>query len=151
MNGIPLLELMKDNDGHDRTFKRYWVNFPVCVRATAEEAALSEARPEDLAERVPGLTHNVSLSGIAFVCAGRFVPAGLIEIKITLTGQTYLLLARVRRRRQLDLPGEPLYHYGTQFVRTEAALNFIPAAAEFLLAQGGDRRRAGTPQQAARA
>ncbi len=133
---------MKDTDGHDRTFKRYWVNFPVSVRATTEEAAASPSPSEDLAERAPGLTHNVSLSGIAFVCAGRFEPAGLVEIEIALAGQTHRLLARIRRRRQLDLPGEPLYHYGTQFVRTEAALAFIPAAAEFLLLHGAARRAA---------
>jgi len=142
MNGVPLLELMKDEDGHDRTFKRYWVNFPVSVRATTEEAAASPYAAEDLAGRAPGLTHNVSLSGIAFVCAGRFEPAGLVEIEIALAGQTYRLLARVRRRQQLDLPGEALYHYGTQFVRTEAALAFIPAAAEFLLLHGVARRAA---------
>ncbi len=149
MNGVPLLELMKDADGHDRTFKRYWVNFPVAVRATTEEAAASPSAPEDLAERAPGLTHNVSLSGIAFVCAGRFDPAGLVEIEIALAGRTHLLLARVRRRRQLDLPGEPLYHYGTQFVRTEASLRFIPAAAEFLLTYGSARRGAAPTEREA--
>ena len=142
MNGVPLLELMKDEDGHDRTFKRYWVNFPVSVRATTEEAAAAPYAAEDLAERAPGLTHNVSLSGIALVCAGRFEPAGLVEIEIALAGQVYRLLARVRRRQRLDLPGEALYHYGTQFVRTEAALAFIPAAAEFLLLHGAARRAA---------
>lgn len=142
MNGVPLLELMKDEDGHDRTFKRYWVNFPVSIRVTTEETSASPYAPEDLAERVPGLTHNISLSGIAFVCAGRFEPAGLVEIEITLAGQMYRLLARVCRRQQLDLPGEALYHYGTQLMRTEAALAFIPAAAEFLLLHGAARRAA---------
>ncbi len=135
MMDVPLLELMKDNAGHDRKFKRYWVNFPVFLQAVAEEAALSVPAPEGLSERLPALTHNISLSGIALVCAGRYEPTALVEIEITLEGQTYLLLARVRRRHQLDLHGEPMYHYGTQFVRTEAVLRFIPVAAEFLLAQ----------------
>ena len=137
---VPLLDLMKDNAGHERKFKRYWVNFPVSIREAAEEADPPVSTPEDRAVRVPGLTHNISLSGIAFVCAGLYDPAGLIEIEITLQAQTHVLLARVRRRRQLDLPGEPMFHYGTQFVRTEAVLRFIPVAAEFLLAHSGDRR-----------
>lgn len=147
---VPLLDLMKDNAGHDRKFKRYWVNFPVSVRAVAGEDAeeAGPPAPEDPAERLPALTHNISLSGIAFVCAGRYDPGGLVEIEITLEARTHFLLARVRRRRQLDLPGEALYHYGTQLVRTDAVLQFIPAAAEFLLAQGGGRhtgRGSGTP------
>ena len=124
---VPLLDLMKDDGGHDRTFKRYRVNFPLSIHTDAEEAA------------VPGLAHNISLSGIGFVCLGRFDPESLVEIGITLETQAYLLLASIRRRRQLDLPGDSMYHYGTQFVRTEAVLQFIPAAAEFLLAQGGDQ------------
>jgi len=155
MIGVPLLDLMKDNAGHDRNFKRYWVNFPVSIRPVAGEDAegatpLSPAL-EDPAERLPALTHNISLSGIAFVCAGRYEPSGLVEIEITLAGQTHFLLARICRQRQLDLPGEALYYYGTQFVRTEAALRFIPAAAEFLLAHGGVRHGSGmTPGPAER-
>jgi len=143
MIGVPLLDLMKDNAGHDRKFKRYWVNFPVSIRPVAGEDAegavpLSPA-PEDPAERLPALTHNISLSGIAFVCAGRYEPGRLVEIEIALEARTHFLLARVRRRRQLDLPGEALYYYGTQLVRTDAVLQFIPIAAEFLLAQGSER------------
>ncbi|GEM_PF-2367081 len=144
---VPLLDLMKDNAGHARKFKRYWVNFPVSVQAATEEAMLPVPAPEGLTERLPALTHNISLSGIAFLCAGLYHPTELIEIEITLEAQTHLLLARIRRRRELDLPGEPMYHYGTQFVRTEAALRFIPIAAEFLLAQGGARRVGCVPRR----
>lgn len=140
MKEVPLLDLMKDDNGYDRKFKRYWVNFPMSVQAAAEEAAPSALSPKASVECLPALTHNISLSGIAFVCAGHYDNASLIEIDIPLAGQTHFLLARVRRRRQLDLPGEPMYHYGTQFLRTEAVLQFIPIAAEFLLAQGSDRR-----------
>ena len=143
MMGVPLLDLMKDNAGQGRKFQRHWVNLPVSVRAVAgedaEETAPSLPAPEDPAERLPALTHNVSLSGIAFVCAGRYDPGRLVEIEIALEGRTYSLRARVRRRQPLDLPGEPMYHYGTQLVRTDAALQFIPDLAAFLLTQGRDR------------
>ena len=136
---VPLLELMKDQAGHDRKFKRYWVNFPVFLQAATEEAAPPMPASEGLSERLPALTHNISLSGIAFVCAGQYEPAELVEIEITLEDQTHLLLTRIRRRHQLDLHGEPMYYYGTQFVRTEAVLRFIPVAAEFLLALDANR------------
>ena len=125
---VPLLELLKDDHGQDRTFKRYRVNFPVFVHENAGGAA------------APGLAHNISLSGLGLVCLGCFEPGAMVEIEITLEAEAHLLLARVCRRRRLDLSGDLMYHYGTQFVRTEAVLRFIPAAAEFLLAQGDDRR-----------
>ncbi len=133
MMGMPLLDLMKDDRGQERTFKRYRVNLPLFVHENAGRAA------------VPGLAHNISLSGIGFVCLEHFEPEAMVELEITLEARAYLLLARVCRCRRLDLPGDLLYHYGTQFVRTEAVLRFIPEAAEFLLAQGGDRRTVRVP------
>ncbi len=135
---VPLLDLMKDDTGYDRTFKRYRVSFPMLVQAAAEETGETSLAPES-DESLPGLAHNISLSGTGFVCAGAFNLASLVKIEITLEAQTYLLLARIHRRRQLDLPGDPLYYYGAQFLRTEAVLQFIPAAAEFLLAQSSER------------
>ena len=124
---------MKDNSGYDRTFKRYRLDFPVFARPAPEE-------PESRADGLPGLVQNLSLSGLSFACVGPFALASLVEIEITLEAQTYLLLALVRWRRRFDSPDGPMYHYGAQFQRTEAVLQFIPAAAQFLLAQGSERR-----------
>lgn len=142
MPEVPLLELLKDEAGFDRTFKRYRVSLPVIIQAAAGEAGPEPERP---GEGLPGLAHNISLSGIGFVCLGQFEMGTLIEIEITIEAQTHLLLARVRWCRPLDLPGDTMYHYGTQFVRTEAVLRFIPDAAEFLLARGDGRRVSRTP------
>lgn len=140
---VPLLDLMKDDNGYDRTFKRYRVNLPLLARPATEETVSPAFAPEGRAGGLPGLAHNISLSGISFVCGDALDPASLAEIEITLEAQTYFLLARICWRRQLDLAGDPLYYYGAQFLRTEAALQFIPAAAEFLLALGGDHRANG--------
>lgn len=133
----PLLEMMKDTSGYDRTFKRYRISFPMSIQAAEGEAA--DAGQETRREILPGLAHNISLSGIGFVCARRFDLESLLEIEITLGAQTFSLLARVRWCQPLNIPGESLYHYGAQFVRTEAVLQFIPVAAEFLLAHGSER------------
>ena len=130
---VPLLELMKDNSGYDRTFKRYRLDFPVLVRPAPQE-------PESRSDGLPGLVQNLSLSGLSFACIGSFAMTSLVEIEITFESQTYLLLALVRWRWRLDSPDGPMYHYGAQFQRTEAVLQFIPAAAQFLLAQGSERR-----------
>ena len=132
--GVALLDLMKDDAEFDRTFKRYRVNVPLSIAPAAGDE-LDEAR-----EVLPGLAHNVSLSGLGFVCFGRFEMESLLDVEITLESQTFVLLATVRRRSQMDLNGDVLYLYGTQFERTEAALRFIPVAAQFMLTHGADRR-----------
>ena len=139
---VPLLELMKDKAGYERTFKRFRVNFPVVVQAATQEA---DAESGGWCGGLPGLAHNISLSGIGFISFGMFTPDTLIEVEITIRvpgaveAQTHLLLARIRWCRPLELPGDTMYHYGTQFVRTEAVLRFIPDAAQFLLTHGDDR------------
>ena len=136
--GVPLLDLMKDNTEYDRTFKRFRVNFPLSVALTSgEETGMGD---EAAREVLPGLAHNASLSGIGFVCSGLYEMGSLLDVEVTLNAQTFLLLARVCWRRTLDLPGDPMYHYGTKFERTESVLRFIPVAVEFLLAQGVVRR-----------
>ena len=125
---------MKDDAEFDRTFKRYRVNVPLSIAPVADYE-LSEPLGA-----VPGLAHNVSLSGLGFVSFGCFETESLLDIEITLEAQTFVLLAAVRRRSQMDLNGDVMYHYGTQFERTEAALLFIPVAAQFMLAHGADRR-----------
>lgn len=136
----PLLDLMKDKNGYDRTFKRYRVGLPMLIRAA--EDVIGTPVPGLPLEDLAGLAHNISLSGIGFVCCGRFDLQSLLEIEVTVESQTFLLLARVRWCQELNIPGEPLFHYGAQFVRTEATLAFIPVAAQFLLAQcsGGSAR-----------
>ena len=136
---VPLLDLMKDNSGYDRTFKRYRVIFPLRVQAAAEESGVLTSAPEPQAEILPGLAHNISISGIGFVCSGRFELASLVEMEVTLGEQTYQLTARIRWHRKLNLPGDAMHHYGAQFLRTDGVLQFIPAAAEFLLSQDSDR------------
>lgn len=134
---VPLLDLMKDKSGYDRTFKRYRISFPMLIRVV-EDLTASPA-PELPVEDLPGLAHNISLSGIGFVCSEQFVLRDLLEIEITLETQTFPLLARMRWCQALDIPGDPLFHCGAQFERTEAVLQFIPVAAKFLLARGTDR------------
>ena len=133
----PLLDLMKDNSGYDRTFKRYRISFPMLIRAAQDEAFASMR--EKPTANLPGLAHNISLSGIGFVCSERFDLESLLEIEITLESQAFPLRACVRWCQPLNIPGEALYHYGAQFIRTEAILEFIPVAAQFLLAHGNDR------------
>ena len=132
--GVALLELMKDDAEFDRTFKRYRVNVPLFI------ASAAGGDPTEAREILPGLAHNVSLSGLGFVCFGCFEMGSLLDVEITLESQTFVLLATVRRRRQMDLNGDVMYHYGTQFERTEEALRFIPVAAQFMLTHGADRR-----------
>ncbi len=132
--GVALLDLMKDDAELDRTFKRYRVNVPLSIASAAGDGS------EEVREVLPGLAHNVSLSGLGFVSFGCYEMGNLLDIEITLESQTFVLLATVRRKRQMDLNGDVLYHYGTQFVRTEAALHFIPVAAQFMLTHGADRR-----------
>ncbi len=133
----PLLDKMKDTSGYDRTFKRYRISFPMSIQAAEDETA--DAGQDTWGEIVPGLAHNLSLSGIGFVCSRQFALESRLEIEITLGAQTFALLACVRWCQPLNIPGEALYHYGAQFVRTEAVLEFIPVAANFLLAQGSER------------
>ena len=135
---VPLLDLMKDNSGYDRTFKRYRVSFPLRVQAAAEDSA-GAVTPEGNGENWPGLAHNISISGIGFVCPSQFELADMSEIEVTLGDRVYRLLARIRWRRQLNLPDGSMYNYGAQFLRTDSVLEFIPAAAEFLLSQDTDR------------
>ncbi len=139
MKDVPLLNLMKDDEGHERTFRRYRVDFPMLAYPAAEENGLPIPAPESRPGGTPGLAHNVSLSGAGFLCGGFFEPGSLVEIEITLEDRTYSLLARIRWRRRLDLPGNPLCYYGAKFLRTEAVLQFIPVAAQFLLAQSSGR------------
>lgn len=143
MRDVPLLDLMKDNHGYDRTFKRYQVNFPLIAHPAEEESISPVLVRESRAGGLPGLAHNISLSGIGFVSCAYFELASLAEIEITLEAQTYFLLARIRWCRLLDLPGAALSHYGAKFLRTESVLQFIPAAARFLLAQDHDRTAEG--------
>lgn len=135
--GVALLDLMKDDAEVDRTFKRYRMNFPLSVAP----AGVGEGKRDIL----PGLAQNVSLSGIGFVCFGRFELEDLLDIEITLESQRFVLLSTIRRRQPLDLNGDAMYHYGTQFERTEDVLRFIPIAAQFMLTHGADRR---TPTRA---
>ncbi len=128
---------MKDTSGYDRTFKRYRISFPMSIQAAEDKA--DDVRLKTWSEVLPGLAHNISLSGIGFVCSGRFDLQTLLEIEITLESRIFSLLACVRWCQPLNIPGEPLYHYGAQFVRTEAVLEFIPVAAEFLLTHGSER------------
>lgn len=143
MRDAPLLELMKDKSGHDRTFKRHRVNFRLHVQAVAgqtDDLAHTQERQE---RSLLGFAHNLSLSGIGFVCSELFALEDMIEIEIVLEERTYLLLARVRWRRQMNPPSGMMHHYGAQFMRTEAILQFIPDVAEFLLAHGHLARRVG--------
>ena len=141
----PLLDLMKDNSGYDRTFRRYRVNFRLRVQAVAGEGPAH--MPDGSGATLLGFAHNVSLSGMGFVCSGQLGLGSLIGIEVALEEQTYILLARVRWQQPMNTPGKTMHHYGAQFLRTEAVLRFIPAAAEFLLAQGrvGTAGRGSTP------
>lgn len=143
MRDAPLLELMKDKSGHDRTFKRQRVNFRLHVQAIAGQADDPAHRLERPEPSLLGFAHNLSLSGLGFVCSELFALGDMIQIEIVLEERAYLLLASVRWRRQMNPPNGMMHHYGAQFLRTETVLQFIPDAAEFLLAHGHLARRVG--------
>ena len=125
-----LLETLTEAEDTPRAFRRFALNFTICVSLSSDNPT---ARGAASLSKTPATMTNASMSGFCFSSLAEFPEGTLIQVELELGRQPHRVPAIVRRCSATKRLGRTFYECGAQYLKSDAALRLLPVMAKYLL------------------